>query len=110
MHSPVLRSAAVDGFITPAPRAHFDVDESKLRVSLYLHQGLDLEAAQTFWAGVTAVPIAQFLKAYRAVPDAGIRLNKHVHGCASVRYYSARTHRAIMGMVRALLCGRAIPG
>jgi transcriptional regulator with XRE-family HTH domain len=98
------------GFFCAWLRTHFDIDESKLRVSLYLHQGLDLEAAQTFWAAVTAIPIAQFLKAYRAVPDAGIRLTKHVHGCASVRYYSARTHRAIMGMVRALLCGRAIPG
>jgi len=91
-------------------RTHFDVDESKLRVRLYLHEGLDLDAAQTFWVGLTGIPIEQFLKAYRAVPDAGIRHTKHVHGCASVRYYSARTHRAIMGMVRALLSTGSIPG
>jgi len=91
-------------------RSHFDVDESRLRVSLYLHQGLDLEAASAFWARTTGVPVDQFLKPYRAVPDRGIRGTKHVHGCASVRYSSARTHREIMGMVRALLCEAAIPG
>ena len=98
------------GFFCAWLRAQFDVDESKLRLGLYLHQGLDLEAAQTFWSGITAIPIVQFLKAYRAVPDAGIRHTKHVHGCASVRYYSANTHRAVMGMVRALLSPGSVPG
>lgn len=91
-------------------RRQFEVEESRLRVSLYLHQGLDLAAASAFWARATGVPIAQFSKPYRAVPDTGIRTAKHVHGCASVRYHSARTHRQIMGMVRALLCESAIPG
>ena len=91
-------------------RGQFDIDESKLRVSIYLHQGLDLEAASTFWARTTAVPLSQFLKPYRPVPSSGIRLAKHVYGCASIRYYSARVHREIMGMVRALLCETAIPG
>lgn len=91
-------------------RRFFDIDESRLRVSLYLHDGLDLAAAQSFWSGVTAIPIHQFTKAYRAVPNAGIRNNKHVHGCISVRYACATTHRGLMGLVRALLGSTSIPG
>jgi ABC-type oligopeptide transport system ATPase subunit len=30
-------------------RHFFDIDESRLRLRLYLHQGLDLDAANTYW-------------------------------------------------------------
>lgn len=91
-------------------RRFFDVDEQRLRVRLYLHQGLDLDEARSFWSAVTAIPIDQFSKPYRAVPDAGIRNSKHVHGCATVAYSCSRTHRTIMGLYHALLSSSAIPG
>lgn len=84
-------------------RKFFDVDESRLRVTLYLHVGLDYTEAARRWSEVTGIPLEQFRKPYRAVPDAGIRHNKHEFGCASVVYSCARTHRAVMGLVRALL-------
>jgi hypothetical protein len=59
---------------------------------------------------VTSIPLNQFLRPYRAVPDAGIRNNKHQYGCVSVRYASARTHRGVMGLVGALLASAAFPG
>lgn len=49
-------------------------------------------------------------KPYRAVPDVGIRHNKHEHGCISVGYGCSRTHRAIMGLCRGLISSNAIPG
>jgi hypothetical protein len=84
-------------------RSIIDVDESRLRVHLYLHEGLDLDAAIEFWARVTAIPRAQFIKPYRAVPDEGIRHNKHEMGCAGVCYSSTTAHRTVMGLVDALL-------
>ena len=54
-------------------RRFFDVDESRLRVRLYLHEGLDLEAANGFWSELTEHPVAQFTKPYRAVADPSIR-------------------------------------
>jgi hypothetical protein len=84
-------------------RSEFDIDETRLRVRLYLHQGLDLDAAVAFWAEVTSIPSSQFGKAYRAVPDPSIRNSKHPMGCATVDYRCSRTHRRIMGMVDALL-------
>ena len=91
-------------------RHFFQIDESRLRVRLYLHQGLDLAASVSFWSALTGIPPAQFLKPYRAVPDPTIRHAKHVHGCVGVRYSCSATHRSIMGLVGALLRDAAIPG
>jgi hypothetical protein len=84
-------------------RRFFEVDHARLRVRLYLHEGLDLRAATRFWAEVTGIPEPQFTKPYRAAPAQGIRHNKHEHGCAHVAYGCTRTHREIMGLMEALV-------
>jgi hypothetical protein len=91
-------------------RRFFAVDETRLRVRVYLHDGLDLTAAEAHWSQVTGIPLAQFGKAYRAVADPSIRHAKHEFGCVYVSYTCATTHRRIMGLVRALLSSNAIPG
>lgn len=80
-------------------RHFFEIDESRLRVRLYLHEGLDLERAMSYRSAVTSIPIAQFGKPYRAQADPSIRRTKHVHGCAAVVYSCSKTHRMIMGLV-----------
>jgi hypothetical protein len=84
-------------------RRFFDIDESRLRLRLYLHQGLDLDSATAFWCDATDIPVRQVGKAYRAVPDPSIRKSKHPMGCAYVSYGCSRTHRGVMGLVHALL-------
>lgn len=101
---------AMIGFFCRWLRHVFVIDEARLRMSVYLHQGLDIDAATAFWSNVTAIPPIQFLKPYRAVAREGIRHNKHEFGCAYVRYASAEVHRSIMGLVRALLSSTAVSG
>jgi transposase-like protein len=91
-------------------RRFFIVDEKRMHGRLYLHEGLDLTAAETFWSGLANIPTTQFHKPYRAAPDPSIRRNKHEHGCFSVGYACSRTHREVMGLVRALLSSEALPG
>ena len=91
-------------------RRFFEIDESRLRVRLYLHEGLDLAASVSYWSALTAIPASQFGKPYRAVPDPSIRRAKHVHGCVTVSYSCSATHRCVMGLVNALLSGTALPG
>jgi len=62
-------------------RRFFDVDEMRLRVRLYLHDGLDLAAAIRFWSELTGISPNQFIKPYRASADSTIRRMKHVMGC-----------------------------
>ena len=84
-------------------RTCFTVDERRLRARTYLHEGLDLATATAFWSEVMALPPARFGQPHRAVPRASIRHNKHEHGCATVRYSCTRTHRAVIGLMDALL-------
>ena len=69
----------------------------------YLHEVLDLSAANEWWSELTSIPVGQFGRPYRAVPDSSIRRAKHPMGCVRVRYGCARTHRGVMGLVNALL-------
>jgi len=41
-------------------RRFFAVDETRLRVRLYLHEGLDLAASVAFWSRMTGIPPGQF--------------------------------------------------
>jgi hypothetical protein len=91
-------------------RATFDIDESRLRATLYLHDGLDLEAATAFWSTLLDIPISQFTKPYRAVPDSSIRSTKHIYGCPSVRYASSHLLRRVMAMIEAVTWRIADPG
>lgn len=91
-------------------RHFFDVDESRLRVALYLHEGLDLEESMAYWSSVTGIAVDQFTKPYRAVPDPTIRTAKHIHGCPRVGYSCSHTHRSVMGLVGALLTCDGLPG
>ena len=84
-------------------RRFFVEDELRWRLRLYLHEGLDIDAANQFWTQVTGIPCEQFLRPYRAAADPSIRRSKHPMGCPSVYYSSARAHRAVMGLVHALL-------
>lgn len=91
-------------------RRCFDIDEARLRVRLYLHEGLDLEAAERFWSDLLDVPRSQFRKPYRAVADPTRRTSKHITGCPSVIYASSIDHRRVMGLVRAVTSSNAFPG
>lgn len=84
-------------------RRFFEIDESRLRVQLYLHADLDLGAANEHWSSVTDVPVHQFNKPYRAVVDATRRHNRHVYGCCHVRYACTHTLRRILGMMDAMI-------
>lgn len=84
-------------------RRFFAVDESRLRGRLYLHEGLDLDAAMEFWTSLTEIPARQFTRPYRAVADVSYRSTKHPLGCLTVSYTCSRTHRSIMGLMAAVL-------
>ena len=91
-------------------RRCFSIDESRLRVRLYLHEGLDLDAAELFWSDLLEIPRAQFRAPYRAVADPTRRRSKHVYGCPAVTYCHSTIHRSVMGLVRALSSMDALPG
>ncbi|HJR24896.1 MAG TPA: hypothetical protein VJ804_05450 [Acidimicrobiales bacterium] len=92
-------------------RRCFGVQLDDFRLRLYLHEGLDLEAANRFWSELTGIGLERFRRPYRAVPDPSIRRSKHPMGCPSVCVTSMRLHRRVMGLVDALLSSSVcLPG
>jgi hypothetical protein len=91
-------------------RTEFEIDEARLRVGLYLHADLDLEAAVAHWSGVTGIPSEQFHKPYRAVVDPTLRSNRHNFGCARVVYADTTLHRRVMARIAAVGSAVADPG
>jgi hypothetical protein len=91
-------------------RHFFEIDETRMRMRLYLHADLDVAAAISFWSELTAIPAHQFLKPYRAAADATLRRNRHPLGCPAVAYRCTATHRRVMGMIEAVLSNTALPG
>jgi hypothetical protein len=89
-------------------RHFFEIDETRLRVILYLHEELDLPASTTHWSQVTGIPPEQFSRPYRAPADTSVRRTKHVHGCAHVGYSCSVTQRRILTLTEAMLVG--VPG
>lgn len=90
-------------------RSFFDIDEDRLRARLYLHEGLDLDAATAFWSEQLAIPIEQFQQPHRpaASRDAPI---KHPYGCATVIYSSLSIHRRVMALTEAITSALDLPG
>jgi hypothetical protein len=95
--------AAMVAFFLSWLRRFFPIDESRLRVALYLPLSGDLAAAEGFWSAVTGIPVSQFTKPYRTERAASARASPSPHGSARIVYSCARTHRGVMGLVRALL-------
>ena len=103
--------AAMVRFFCAWLRRFFEIDEARLRVRVYLHQGLDLDAAERHWSAVTgdpAQPVPHSRTARWPIPR--VRLTKHEFGCVYVSYSCTKTHRRIMGLIRALLSSRRHSG
>ena len=103
-------SAPMVAFFCTWLRRFFSIDETRMRARVYLHIGLDIDVTHEFWAHVTGIPAEQFQAPYRVAPDPSIRRSKHEHGCVYVYYCCSKTHREIMGLIRALLSSPPIPG
>ena len=91
-------------------RHFFDIDESRLRGRIYLHEELDLQAATSFWSGRLGIPACQFGQPQIVARTARVRRSKHRHGCVYVNYSCVHTHRKVMGLVRALISSEVLPG
>jgi hypothetical protein len=84
-------------------RRFFDIDESRLRLRLTLHDDQDLLAAQTNWSVRTGIPVSQFSKAIRPRRADRHARSKHPFGCVGIVYSSASIHRSIVALCDALL-------
>src|SRR3989344_2430913 len=85
------------------------VPKSRLRGSIWIHEGLDEQAAKRFWSKLTNIPIEQFTKTYIAKDKKDsrkIRKNIHLNGVFAVKFSDSDKQRRIIGWISALVGGR----
>ncbi len=66
-------------------RKSFDLDESKFRLLIHIHEYHDKKYICKFWSDTTGIPITQFNKCYLK-PHTAIRKKNNYLGCASLYY------------------------
>ncbi|MFN8016050.1 MAG: hypothetical protein U0R17_05540 [Acidimicrobiia bacterium] len=84
-------------------RTFYEVEESRIKARLYLHEGLDVDESTKYWSNLTGIPAGQFTKPYRAKADPYRRYSKHEHGCITIRYHCCHTLRKVIGLMQGLL-------
>lgn len=69
-------------------RSSFNLDETKFRALLHLHDYHDPEIQLDFWSNITKIPLNQFNQPY-IKPHTAKRIHKNYPGCISIRYNDA---------------------
>lgn len=67
-------------------RESFDVDESKFRALIHIHEYHDEEELKKFWSKTAEIPLSQFTKSYRK-PHTKKRKRPGYRGCVAIKYY-----------------------
>lgn len=66
-------------------RQSFEIDETKFRALVHLHEYHDVTERLAFWSELTSIPLTQFHKPYLK-PHTGINRRYGYPGCISIRY------------------------
>ncbi len=82
-------------------RKSFDLNESKFRALVHIHEYHNDEKQKTFWSKITKIPLAQFNRSYRK-PNTGKRIRKNYQGCVSIVYYDAKIAKELKALYNTL--------
>lgn len=80
-------------------RKAFDVDESRFRALIHLHDYHNVDEQTKFWSEVTRIPKTQFTKPYNK-PNTGKRIKKDYQGCISVRYHGREIRQEMLFLIK----------
>ena len=87
-------------------REFYKIPESRIKGSLWIHEGLNETRARKFWAKVMRVPLNQFTKTYLAKnkPESRkIRKNIHQYGVLGIKICDSDLQREIVGLMAGVL-------
>lgn len=76
-------------------RSAFDVDESKFRALIHLHEYHNQEVQLKFWSNITKIPKIRFFKPYLK-NNTGKNKRENYPGCISIRYYDKKIFKELV--------------
>lgn len=75
-------------------RKGFDINESKFRALIHLHQYHNEEKQKLLWHEITKIPLNQFNRTYWK-PNTGKRKHDNYPGCIAISYYNAEVAKEL---------------
>ena len=76
------------------------INETRLRVYLYTHEGQDIEDLKRFWNKITKIPLDQFSKPYiKKVNGASNKSDKMPNGLIHIRYHDKKLLNLILDWI-----------
>ncbi len=78
-------------------RRGFNIDESKLRILMHLHDYHDENIQKEFWSKTTEIPLSQFLKTYHK-PHTGKNIHENYPGCIALYYYGSKVAKELQAI------------
>ena len=79
-------------------RNTFDIDESRFRVALQIHEYHDVRRVTAFWSRALKIPKSQFWKPYLKKRGNGKKYRKNFAGICNVHYASSAIQRELMAL------------
>lgn len=73
----------------------YQIDESRLRVCVHLHDYHVAKDQIAFWSEITKIPENQFIKPF-IKKNTGKRIHKNYPGCVQIRYYDTKVCRDLI--------------
>ena len=70
-------------------RRGFNINESKFRALIHLHDYHNEKDQIKFWSNITGIPVSQFVKSYHKKNTGKVK-RENYPGCLSVRYYDKK--------------------
>jgi hypothetical protein len=86
-------------------RKCLNVDESKIRLSIHMYDGMDENKIIKYWQEITRIPKENMGKVYRGVSISSKRTKKYNHlpyGTAQIRVSSTELFYKIMGLIKGI--------
>ncbi|MBI3985013.1 MAG: hypothetical protein HY344_03690 [Candidatus Levybacteria bacterium] len=88
-------------------RSGFNLDESKFRGLLHLHQYHDEKTQQEYWSNITNIPLRQFNSSFRKA-NTGKRKKLGYPGCIAICYYDAKIAKELEAIYNAFTLNRGV--
>lgn len=88
-------------------RGAYELDESKWRCCVHLHDYHNKDVEVDFWARISNIPREQFIKPY-VKKSSQQRKREGYRGCLSIRYYDSGIAKELYSIYRNILKGRRL--
>lgn len=80
----------------------YEIDESRLKIALYVHRYHKIGDCKKFWSNTAGVPLSQFYKTYLKKRSSKKRFKKNFMGVCFVYYFDSKIRKELLELCNQL--------